>query len=137
VLKQKNLEQELEREKARSGTTFKELMQSYVKTTASKKSTIGDLNGHHQTISKPQTRLVNTLRPVKWNDINQEINETESENQLIWKQSEKILKAEYGRMIYNASKLNRGLSIVPLYSSSGKLLIIVRLVSCIWKQYTK
>jgi septal ring factor EnvC (AmiA/AmiB activator) len=108
--------EQLEREKAEVQARLKEFDAILKQTTATKKNTIGELNVV-TTKFQNQTKLVNTLnREVKL--INQEISSTESkikslERQLI------DLKAEYGRMIYNSSKINRGLSIVAFVFSSS------------------
>jgi murein hydrolase activator len=128
----KKSREELEREKAAVQERLKEFDAILRKTTASKKSTIGELNAITRQF-QTQTRLVNTLdREVKL--INQEINETESKISSL--EAELIdLKAEYGRMIYNASKLNRGLSIVAFVFSSGNFnQLYARLMYL--KQYT-
>ena len=112
----KKSRQELEREKAAVQARLKEFDAILKQTTASKKNTIGELNAVTRRF-QTQTKLVNTLdREVKL--INQEITETESKINSL--EAELIdLKAEYGRMIYNASKMNRGLSIVAFVFSSG------------------
>jgi len=128
----KKSREELEREKAAVQERLKEFDAILRKTTASKKSTIGELNAITKQF-QTQTRLVNTLdREVKL--INQEINETGSKISSL--EAELIdLKAEYGRMIYNASKLNRGLSIVAFVFSSGNFnQLYARLMYL--KQYT-
>jgi septal ring factor EnvC (AmiA/AmiB activator) len=128
----KKSREELEREKAEVQERLKEFDAILRKTTASKKSTIGELNAITRQF-QTQTRLVNTLdREVKL--INQEINETESKISSLEAEL-KDLKAEYGRMIYNASKLNRGLSIVAFVFSSGNFnQLYARLMYL--KQYT-
>ncbi len=112
----KKTREELEREKAAVQERLKEFDAILRQTTAVKKNTIGELNAITRQF-QTQTRLVNTLdREVKL--INQEISETESKISSL--EAELVeLKAEYGRMIYNASKLNRGLSIVAFVFSSG------------------
>lgn len=108
--------EQLEREKAEVQARLKEFDAILKQTTATKKNTIGELNVVTKKF-QTQTKLVNTLdREVKL--INQEISSTESkikslERQLI------DLKSEYGRMIYNSSKINRGLSIVAFVFSSS------------------
>lgn len=128
----KKSRQELEREKAAVQERLKEFDAILRKTTASKKTTIGELNAITRQF-QTQTRLVNTLdREVKL--INQEISETESKISSLEVEL-KDLKAEYGRMIYNASKLNRGLSIVAFVFSSGNFnQLYARLMYL--KQYT-
>lgn len=128
----KKSREELEREKAEVQARLKEFDAILRKTTESKKSTIGELNAITRQF-QTQTRLVNTLdREVKL--INQEINETESKISSLETEL-KDLKAEYGRMIYNASKLNRGLSIVAFVFSSGNFnQLYARLMYL--KQYT-
>jgi murein hydrolase activator len=112
----KKTREELEREKAEVQARLKEFDAILRQTTATKKTSIGELNAITQQF-QTQNRLVNTLdREVRL--INQEISETqrkikEQELQL------KELKAEYSRMIYNSSKLNRGLSIVAFVFSSS------------------
>lgn len=128
----KSTREELERQKAEVQARLREFDKILKQTTETKKNTIGELNAVTRQF-QTQTRLVNTLdREVKL--INQEIRDTENkieslENQL------KELKAEYGRMIYNASKLNRGLSIVSfVFSSSNFNQLYSRLMYL--KQYT-
>lgn len=124
--------EELEKQKAEVQARLLEFDKILKQTTATKKNTIGELNAVTRQF-QTQNRLVSTLdREVKL--INQEIKETESkitslESQLI------ELKAEYGRMIYNASKLNRGLSIVSfVFSSANFNQLYSRLMYL--KQYT-
>lgn len=124
--------EQLEREKAEIQARLKEFDVILKQTTATKKNTIGELN----VITKKfqtQAKLVNTLdREVKL--INQEITSTETKIQTL-EQQLVDLKAEYGRMIYNASKLNRGLSIVAfVFSSSNFNQLYMRLMYL--KQYT-
>lgn len=128
----KKSREELEREKAEVQERLREFDAILRKTTASKKSTIGELNAITRQF-QTQTRLVNTLdREVKL--INQEIGETQSKISSLETEL-KDLKAEYGRMIYNASKLNRGLSIVAFVFSSGNFnQLYARLMYL--KQYT-
>lgn len=107
--------EELERQKAEIQAKLREFDTILRQTTATKKESIGSLNAVTRQF-QAQTRLVNTLdREVKVLDT--EIRETEAkikrlENDL------KELKAEYSRMIYNTSKLNRNLSIVAFVFSS-------------------
>lgn len=124
--------EELEKQKAEVQARLLEFDKILKQTTATKKNSIGELNAVTRQF-QTQNRLVNTLdREVKL--INQEINETEAkisslESQLV------ELKAEYGRMIYNASKLNRGLSIVSfVFSSANFNQLYSRLMYL--KQYT-
>lgn len=124
--------EQLEREKAEVQARLKEFDVILRQTTTTKKNTIGELN----VITKKfqtQAKLVNTLdREVKL--INQEISSTETKIQSL-EQQLVDLKAEYGRMIYNASKLNRGLSIVAfVFSSSNFNQLYMRLMYL--KQYT-
>ncbi|WP_332911299.1 hypothetical protein [Algoriphagus boritolerans] len=85
-------------------------------TSATKQTSLGELNALTRQF-QTQNRLVNTLdREVRL--INQEISETEKKIIALETQL-KDLKAEYSRMIYNSSKLNRGLSIVAFVFSSG------------------
>jgi septal ring factor EnvC (AmiA/AmiB activator) len=128
----KKTREELEREKAAVQERLKEFDAILRQTTATKKNTIGELNVITRRF-QTQTRLVNTLdREIKL--INQEIDETKFKISSL--ESELIaLKAEYGRMIYNASKLNRGLSIVAFVFSSGNFnQLYARLMYL--KQYT-
>ncbi len=107
---------QLEREKADVQARLKEFDAILRRTTETKKTSIGELNAITKQF-QTQTRLVNTLdREVKL--LNQEINETESKIKSLESQL-KELKAEYSRMIYNSSKLNRGLSIVAFVFSSS------------------
>src|SRR5690606_25570045 len=124
--------EELEKQKAEVQARLKEFDKILRQTTATKKNTIGELNAVTRQF-QTQNRLVNTLdREVKL--INQEINETETKIASLESQL-KELKAEYGRMIYNASKLNRGLSIVSfVFSSSNFNQLYARLMYL--KQYT-
>ncbi len=108
--------EELERQKKEVQERLREFDAILKRTTATKKSTIGELNAITRQF-QAQNQLVNTLdREVKL--LNQEINQTESKIKSLEDQLTE-LKAEYGRMIYNASKLNRGLSIVAFVFSSG------------------
>jgi len=112
----KKTREQLEKEKAEVQARLLEFDKILRQTTATKKNTIGELNAITRQF-QTQTRLVNTLdREVKL--LNKEINETEAKIESLESQL-KELKAEYGRMIYNASKLNRGLSIVSFVFSSG------------------
>jgi septal ring factor EnvC (AmiA/AmiB activator) len=108
--------EELEREKAQVQARLKEFDAILKQTTATKKTSIGELNAITRQF-QTQNRLVNTLdREVRL--INQEISDTEKKISELEFQL-KDLKAEYSRMIYNSSKLNRGLSIVAFVFSSG------------------
>ncbi|HCX74157.1 MAG TPA: peptidase M23, partial [Algoriphagus sp.] len=108
--------EELEREKAEVQAKLREFDAILKQTAATKKNTIGELNAITQQF-QTQNRLVNTLdREVKL--LNQEISTTESRIASL-EQQLKDLKAEYGRMVYNASKLNRSLSIVAFVFSSS------------------
>ncbi|UZD24269.1 murein hydrolase activator EnvC family protein [Algoriphagus halophytocola] len=116
IAQTKKTREELEREKAEVQAKLLEFDKILKQTTATKKNTIGELNAVTRQF-QAQTRLVNTLnREV--NLINQEIKETEDRIETLEKELVE-LKAEYGRMIYNASKLNRGLSIVSFVFSSA------------------
>lgn len=128
----KNTREELERQKAEVQARLREFDKILKQTTATKKNSIGELNAVTRQF-QTQTRLVNTLdREVKL--INQEIKETEDKIESLEVQL-KELKAEYGRMIYNASKLNRGLSIVSfVFSSANFNQLYSRLMYL--KQYT-
>lgn len=108
--------EELEREKAEVQAKLREFDAILKQTAATKKNTIGELNAITQQF-QTQNRLVNTLdREVKL--LNQEISTTENRIASL-EQQLKDLKAEYGRMVYNASKLNRSLSIVAFVFSSS------------------
>lgn len=128
----KKTREQLEKEKADVQARLLEFDKILKQTTATKKNTIGELNAVTRQY-QAQNRLVNTLdREVKL--IDQEIKETESKISSLESQL-KDLKAEYGRMIYNASKLNRGLSIVSfVFSSSNFNQLYARLMYL--KQYT-
>ncbi|MDF2157129.1 peptidoglycan DD-metalloendopeptidase family protein [Algoriphagus sp. CAU 1675] len=124
--------EQLEREKAEVQAKLKEFDAILKQTTATKNNTIGELNSIIKQF-QTQTRLVNTLdREVKL--LNQEISQTESKIKAL-EEKLKNLKAEYARMVYNASKLNRGLSIVAfVFSSSNFNQLYMRLKYL--KQYT-
>lgn len=112
----KKSREELEREKAEIQARLKEFDAILRQTTETKKTSIGELNAITQQFQS-QNRLVNTLdREIRL--INQEISSTEKKIQEQEAQL-KDLKAEYSRMIYNSSKLNRGLSIVAFVFSSA------------------
>lgn len=112
----KKTREQLEKEKLEVQERLKEFDLILKRTTQTKNATIGELNAltrQYQT----QNRLVNTLdREVKL--IDQEIYETETKIK-DYQQELKELKEEYARMIYNASKMNRGLSIVAFVFSSS------------------
>lgn len=129
----KRTREELEKQKLEVQERLKEFDLILKRTTQTKNATIGQLNAltrQYQT----QNRLVNTLdREVKL--IDQEIDETESKIKA-YQQELKELKEEYARMIYNASKMNRGLSIVAfVFSSSNFNQLYMRLKYL--KQYTE
>ncbi|TXE10999.1 murein hydrolase activator EnvC family protein [Algoriphagus aquimarinus] len=128
----KRTREQLEKEKADVQARLLEFDKILKQTTATKKNTIGELNAVTRQF-QTQNKLVNTLdREVKL--INQEIKETETKITSLESQL-KELKAEYGRMIYNASKLNRGLSIVSfVFSSANFNQLYSRLMYL--KQYT-
>jgi murein hydrolase activator len=112
----KKTREELEREKAEVQARLREFDIILKQTTATKQTSLGELNAITSQFQS-QTRLVNTLdREVRL--INQEIKETEKKISELEIQL-KDLKSEYSRMIYNSSKLNRGLSIVAFVFSSG------------------
>jgi septal ring factor EnvC (AmiA/AmiB activator) len=112
----KKTREELEREKAEVQARLREFDIILKQTTATKQTSLGELNAITSQFQS-QTRLVNTLdREVRL--INQEIKETEKKITELEIQL-KDLKSEYSRMIYNSSKLNRGLSIVAFVFSSG------------------
>lgn len=124
--------EELERQKAEIQAKLREFDAILKQTTANKKETIGSLNAVTRQF-QAQSRLVSTLdREVKVLDSEIQENETQInrlENDL------KELKAEYARMIYNSSKLNRNLSIVAfVFSSSNFNQLYMRLKYL--KQYT-
>jgi septal ring factor EnvC (AmiA/AmiB activator) len=112
----KKSREELEREKIEVQTRLKEFDAILKQTTATKKTSLGELNALTRQF-QTQNRLVNTIdREVKM--INSEITETEAKIAALELQL-KDLKAEYSRMIYNSSKLNRGLSIIAFVFSSA------------------
>lgn len=112
----KKTREQLEREKAEVQERLREFDKILKQTTEIKKNSIGELNAVTRKV-QTQSRLVNTLaREVKL--LDQEIKETEDKIEK-YKKELIDLKAEYSRMIYNASKLNRGLSIVSFVFSSG------------------
>ncbi|MCU0400508.1 MAG: peptidoglycan DD-metalloendopeptidase family protein [Algoriphagus sp.] len=112
----KKSREELEREKIEVQTRLKEFDAILKQTAATKKTSLGELNAITRQF-QTQNRLVNTIdREVKL--INNEISETENKIASLEVQL-KDLKAEYSRMIYNSSKLNRGLSIIAFVFSSA------------------
>jgi septal ring factor EnvC (AmiA/AmiB activator) len=112
----KKTREELEREKAEVQARLREFDVILKQTTANKKTSLGELNVLTRQF-EAQNRLVNTLdREIRL--INQEITETEKKISVLESQL-KDLKAEYSRMIYSSSKINRGLSIVAFVFSSG------------------
>jgi septal ring factor EnvC (AmiA/AmiB activator) len=112
----KKSREELEREKIEVQTRLKEFDAILKQTTATKKTSLGELNALTRQF-QTQNRLVNTIdREVKL--ISNEISDTESKITSLEVQL-KDLKAEYSRMIYNSSKLNRGLSIIAFVFSSA------------------
>ncbi|MFL0684443.1 MAG: murein hydrolase activator EnvC family protein [Algoriphagus aquaeductus] len=112
----KKTREELEREKIEVQSRLKEFDAILKQTTATKRTSIGELNALTRQFQS-QNRLVNTIdREVKL--INSEITETENKISALELQL-KDLKAEYSRMIYNSSKLNRGLSIIAFVFSSS------------------
>jgi len=124
--------EQLERDKLEVQNRLKEFDVILKQTTATKRESLGELNALTRQF-QTQNRLVNTLdREVTL--LSNEIFEIETkisslENQL------KELKAEYARMIYNSSKLNRGLSIVAfVFSSANFNQLYMRLKYL--KQYT-
>lgn len=112
----KKSREELEREKIEVQTRLKEFDAILKQTAATKKTSLGELNAITRQF-QTQNRLVNTIdREVKL--INNEISDTENRIASLELQL-KDLKAEYSRMIYNSSKLNRGLSIIAFVFSSA------------------
>lgn len=112
----KKSREELEREKIEVQTRLKEFDAILKQTTATKKTSLGELNALTRQF-QTQNRLVNTIdREVKL--INNEISDTENRIASLEVQL-KDLKAEYSRMIYNSAKLNRGLSIIAFVFSSA------------------
>lgn len=116
IAQTKKSREELEREKIEVQTRLKEFDAILKQTAATKKTSLGELNALTRQFQS-QNRLVNTIdREVKL--INIEISETENKIASLEVQL-KDLKAEYSRMIYNSSKLNRGLSIIAFVFSSA------------------
>ena len=125
--------EQLEKDKVAIQTRLKEFDAILKQTSATKKTSIGQLNAITSQF-KSQNRLVNTLdREVGL--LSNEI--LEIENKIAGLEKQLIeLKAEYSRMIYNSSKLNRGLSIVAfVFSSSNFNQLYMRLKYL--KQYTE
>ena len=129
----KKSREQLEKDKVAIQARLKEFDAILKQTSATKKTSIGELNAITSQFQS-QNRLVNTLdREVGL--LSEEIFEIENkiaglEKQLIG------LKAEYARMIYNSSKMNRGLSIVAfVFSSSNFNQLYMRLKYL--KQYTE
>lgn len=108
--------EQLEKDKAEVQAKLREFDAILKQTAATKKNTIGELNAITRQY-ETQNRLVNTLsREVKV--LDQEISENEEKIESLT-QELKELKEEYARMVYNASKMNRNLSIVSFVFSSG------------------
>ena len=125
--------EQLEKDKVAIQTRVKEFDAILKQTSATKKTSIGQLNAITSQFQS-QNRLVNTLdREVGL--LSNEI--LEIENEIAGLEIQLIeLKAEYSRMIYNSSKLNRGLSIVAfVFSSSNFNQLYMRLKYL--KQYTE
>lgn len=112
----KKSREELEREKIEVQVRLKEFDAILKQTSATKKISVGELNALTKQF-QTQNRLVNTL-DRELNLISGEITSTEKQITSLEKQL-KNLKAEYSRMIYNSSKLNRGLSIIAFVFSSA------------------
>jgi murein hydrolase activator len=123
---------QLEKEKADIQQRLKEFDNILKKTSATKKTSIGQLNVVNKQL---QTRItfINTLsREV--NLLDREIKETESKIQEL-ENDLKNLKEEYANMIYTSSKLNQGLSMTAfVFSSSTFKQFYMRLKYL--KQYT-
>jgi septal ring factor EnvC (AmiA/AmiB activator) len=128
----KKSREQLEKDKLEIQSRLKEFDAILKQTTATKKTSLGQLNAITSQFQS-QNRLVNTLdREV--NLLSTNILEIENEIASLEKQLID-LKAEYSRMIYNSSKLNRGLSIVAfVFSSSNFNQLYMRLKYL--KQYT-
>ncbi|MCE2707711.1 MAG: murein hydrolase activator EnvC family protein [Bacteroidota bacterium] len=124
--------EQLERDKLEVQNRLKEFDAILKQTTATKKESLGELNALTRQF-QTQNRLVNTLdREVIL--ISNEIIDIESKISSL-EAKLKQLKAEYARMIYNSSKLNRGLSIVAfVFSSANFNQLYMRLKYL--KQYT-
>ena len=128
----KKSREQLERDKIEIQTRLKEFDAILKQTTATKKTSLGQLNAITSQFQS-QNRLVNTLdREVNLLSTNI----VEIENEIASLERQLIaLKAEYSRMIYNSSKLNRGLSIVAfVFSSSNFNQLYMRLKYL--RQYT-
>lgn len=125
--------EQLEKDKVAIQARLKEFDAILKQTSATKKTSIGQLNAITSQFNS-QNRLVNTLdREVSL--LANEILDIENKIASLEKQL-KELKAEYSRMIYNSSKLNRGLSIVAfVFSSSNFNQLYMRLKYL--KQYTE
>ncbi|NDE60858.1 MAG: peptidase M23 [Cyclobacteriaceae bacterium] len=124
--------EQLERDKQEVQNRLKEFDAILKQTTATKRESLGELNALTRQF-QTQNRLVNTLdREVTL--LSNEILEIEAKISSLETQL-KELKAEYARMIYNSSKLNRGLSIVAfVFSSANFNQLYMRLKYL--KQYT-
>ena len=112
----KKSREQLEKDKLEIQKRLKEFDAILKQTTTTKKTSIKELNAITNQFQS-QNRLVNTIdREVTL--LSSEIFETENQIAALEKQLSE-LKAEYGRMIYTSSKLNRGLSIVAFVFSSA------------------
>ena len=129
----KKSREQLEKDKLEIQSRLKEFDAILKQTTATKKTSLGQLNAISAQYQS-QNRLVTTLdREV--NLLTNEIVDLERRINSLEKQLTE-LKAEYGRMIYNSSKLNRGLSIVSfVFSSTSFNQLYMRLKYL--KQYTE
>lgn len=125
--------EQLEKDKLAIQARLKEFDAILKQTSATKKTSIGELNAITSQFQS-QNRLVTTLdREVGL--LSNEILEIENKIAALEKQLIE-LKAEYSRMIYNSSKLNRGLSIVAfVFSSANFNQLYMRLKYL--KQYTE
>ncbi|MCM0041528.1 MAG: peptidoglycan DD-metalloendopeptidase family protein [Algoriphagus sp.] len=125
--------EQLEKDKVAIQARLKEFDAILKQTSATKKTSIGELNAITSQFQS-QNRLVNTLdREVSL--LSNEILEIENKIAALEKQLIE-LKEEYSRMIYNSSKLNRGLSIIAfVFSSSNFNQLYMRLKYL--KQYTE
>lgn len=133
VAQTKKSREQLEKDKAAIQARLKEFDAVLKQTSATKKTSIGQLNAITSQFQS-QNRLVNTLdREVGL--LSEEIFKIENEIAGLEKQLID-LKAEYSRMIYNSSKMNRGLSIVAfVFSSANFNQLFMRLKYL--KQYTE
>jgi septal ring factor EnvC (AmiA/AmiB activator) len=124
--------EQLEKDKLAIQARLKEFDAILKQTSATKKTSIGELNAITSQF-KSQNRLVNTLdREVSL--LSNEI--LDIENKIAGLEKQLIELKEYSRMIYNSSKLNRGLSIVAfVFSSSNFNQLYMRLKYL--KQYTE